>query len=84
MGIIENRSAERSRDVSSNRIKYLPSPPIVPAPWGKMTTPLHFQWQNESLLKTIYPLREVKLRDFLVDFAEIDGWMSTRRCGLIS
>ena len=39
-----------------------------------MTTPLHFQWQNESLLKTIYPLREVKLRDFLVYFAEIDIW----------
>ncbi len=39
-----------------------------------MTTPLHFQWQNESLLKTIYPLREVKLRDFLVYFAEIDTW----------
>ncbi len=39
-----------------------------------MTTPLHFQWQNESLLKTIYPLREVKLRDFLVYFTEIDVW----------
>ncbi len=39
-----------------------------------MTTPLYFQWQNEYLLKTIYPLREVKLRDFLVYFAEIDTW----------
>lgn len=39
-----------------------------------MTTPLHFQWQNEFLQKTIYPLREVKLRDFLVYFAEIDTW----------
>ncbi len=39
-----------------------------------MNTPLHFQWQNEYLLKTIYPLREVKLRDFLVYFAEIDIW----------
>jgi hypothetical protein len=39
-----------------------------------MTQPLHFQWQNEFLLKTIYPMREVKLRDFLVYFAEIDIW----------
>lgn len=39
-----------------------------------MTTPLYFQWQNEFLQKTIYPLREVKLRDFLVYFAEIDTW----------
>lgn len=39
-----------------------------------MTQTLHFQWQNEFLLKTIYPMREVKLRDFLVYFAEIDIW----------
>ena len=39
-----------------------------------MTEPLYFQWQNEFLLKTIYPMREVKLRDFLVSFAEIDIW----------
>lgn len=39
-----------------------------------MNESLYFQWQNEYLLKTIYPLREVKLRDFLVYFAEIDAW----------
>ncbi len=39
-----------------------------------MADQLYFQWQNESLLKTIYPLREKKLRDFLVYFAEIDIW----------
>ncbi|MCG2787308.1 MAG: hypothetical protein L6461_19645 [Anaerolineae bacterium] len=39
-----------------------------------MADSLYFQWQNEYLLKTIYPLREVKLRDFLVYFAEIDIW----------
>lgn len=39
-----------------------------------MAETLHFQWQNEHLLKSIYPLREVKLRDFLVYFAEIDTW----------
>ena len=39
-----------------------------------MDQPLYFQWQNEFLLKTIYPLRETKLRDFLVYFAEIDIW----------
>jgi hypothetical protein len=39
-----------------------------------MTGPLYFQWQNEILLKTIYPMREAKLRDFLVYFAEIDLW----------
>jgi hypothetical protein len=35
---------------------------------------IYFQWQNEHLLKTIYPLREMKLRDFLVYVYEIDIW----------
>lgn len=35
---------------------------------------LYFQWQNDALRKTIYPMREVKLRDFLVYFNEIDLW----------
>jgi len=35
---------------------------------------MYFQWQNETLLKTIYPLREMKLRDFLVYYKEIDLW----------
>jgi len=39
-----------------------------------MTEPIYFQWQNEILLKTIYPMRETKLRDFLVYFQEIDLW----------
>jgi hypothetical protein len=39
-----------------------------------MPEPLYFQWQNEILLKTIYPLREMKLRDFLVYYKEIELW----------
>jgi hypothetical protein len=35
---------------------------------------LYFQWQNEFLCKTIYPLREVKLRDFLIYYMEVDVW----------
>ncbi len=34
----------------------------------------YFQWQNEFLRKTIYPMREVKLRDFLTYYMEIDLW----------
>jgi hypothetical protein len=39
-----------------------------------MAETMYFQWQNEILLKTIYPLREMKLRDFLVYYQEIDLW----------
>jgi len=39
-----------------------------------MAEPLYFQWQNEVLCKTIYPMREPKLRDFLVYYMEIDIW----------
>jgi hypothetical protein len=39
-----------------------------------MAGTMYFQWQNEVLLKTIYPLREMKLRDFLVYYKEIDLW----------
>lgn len=39
-----------------------------------MSEPVYYQWQNEHLLRTIYPLREVKLRDFLVFYQEIDLW----------
>lgn len=39
-----------------------------------MTETIYFQWQNDVLLRTIYPLREMKLRDFLVFFQEIDLW----------
>jgi len=41
---------------------------------ASMTGPIYFQWQNEILLKTIYPMRETKLRDFLVYFQEVDLW----------
>jgi hypothetical protein len=39
-----------------------------------MAEPLYFQWQNEALCKTIYPMREPKLRDFLVYYLEVDLW----------
>lgn len=34
----------------------------------------YFQWQNDVLVKTIYPMREVKLRDFLAYYMEVDIW----------
>src|ERR1051325_3782831 len=34
----------------------------------------YFQWQNEFLSKTIYPMREQKLRDVLIYYMEIDVW----------
>ena len=39
-----------------------------------MSDALYFQWQNDFLRKSIYPLREMKLRDFLVYFREIELW----------
>jgi hypothetical protein len=39
-----------------------------------MVGQLYFQWQNEFLCKTIYPMREVKLRDFLIYYMEVDVW----------
>ncbi|MGE5252060.1 MAG: hypothetical protein ACM3QS_17785 [Bacteroidota bacterium] len=39
-----------------------------------MTEAMYFQWQNDALLQTIYPLREMKLRDFLIYYQEIDLW----------
>jgi hypothetical protein len=39
-----------------------------------MTEPLTFQWQNEYLCKTIYPMRTQKLIDFLVYYKEVDFW----------
>ncbi|MBI5962492.1 MAG: hypothetical protein HY863_03365 [Chloroflexi bacterium] len=39
-----------------------------------MTDPLYFQWQNEFLLKTIYPMRLQKLKEFLIYYMEIDIW----------
>ena len=43
-----------------------------------MADKIYFQWQNPTLLKTIYPMREVKLRDFLIFFKEIDLWNEFR------
>src|SRR6266540_5469975 len=39
-----------------------------------MAGSMYFQWQNEVLLKTIYPMRLNKLRDFLVYYKEVDLW----------
>jgi len=39
-----------------------------------VTESLYFQWQNDILLKDIYPMRLVKLRDFLVFYMEADLW----------
>ena len=39
-----------------------------------MSGKIYFQWQNEFLRKTIYPLREIKLRHFLLYYKEIDLW----------
>ena len=39
-----------------------------------MAEPLYFQWQNDILRKTIYPMREPKLRDFLTYYMEVDLW----------
>ena len=35
---------------------------------------IYFQWQNEALLKTIYPLRTLNLRNALEYYKEIDLW----------
>jgi hypothetical protein len=37
-------------------------------------TSVKYQWQNPHLRKTIYPFREMKLRDFLLIYKEIDLW----------
>ena len=39
-----------------------------------MAETLYFQWQDEVLCKTIYPMRLNKLRDFLVYYKEVDLW----------
>ena len=39
-----------------------------------MAEEFYFHWQNKFLLETIYPRREVKLMDFLVDYKEIELW----------
>ena len=49
-----------------------------------MTDQAFFQWQNDVLLKTIYPLREMKLRDFLIFYKEIDLWAQYKSANLAS
>jgi hypothetical protein len=46
-----------------------------------MTEPVYFQWQNEILCETIYPMRKEKLRDFLVFFQEVDLWAEYKNKG---
>lgn len=46
-----------------------------------MPDPIYFQWQNEFLLRTIYPLRETKLRDFLQFYFEIEIWQKYKNLG---
>ena len=41
------------------------------APFNPQTS---FQWQNEFLCQTIYPMREQKLRDVLIYYMEVDVW----------
>lgn len=44
-----------------------------------MPEKIFFQWQNDILLKSIYPLRLEKLRDFLVHYKEIDLWKENEK-----
>ncbi|MBM3124613.1 MAG: twin-arginine translocation signal domain-containing protein [Chloroflexi bacterium] len=47
---------------------------IHPVGEAALDPQFYFQWQNDFLRKTIYPMREVKLRDFLVYYKEVDIW----------
>ena len=40
-----------------------------------MSPDIFFQWQNKKLRDTIYPFREMKLRDFLLIYKEVDLWV---------
>src|SRR5215203_1650103 len=42
--------------------------------WKMAEQEIYFQWQNEELLKTIYPLRSLNLRNALEYYMEIDLW----------
>lgn len=45
---------------------------------------LYFQWQNEFVCKTVYPMREVKLRHFLIYYEEIDVWSKYKDNDIVS
>src|SRR5512138_2967190 len=70
LGHSQTRSWERTSEVSRYNS---PVRPLIIEERG-MAEPAYFQWQNDVLLKTIYPLREMKLRDFLIYYKEIDLW----------
>jgi putative endonuclease len=40
--------------------------------------PYFYQWQNPHLLKTIYPFREMKFKDFLMIYQEVDLWANLK------
>jgi hypothetical protein len=39
-----------------------------------MPEPFYFQWQNPFLLQSIYPMRDLKLKDFLIFHYEVELW----------
>ena len=43
-----------------------------------MAEKIYFQWQNDILRKTIYPVRDMKLRHFLLYYKEVDLWAEFR------
>ncbi len=43
---------------------------------------IYFQWQNEFLSKIIYPMRTVKLREFLTYYQEVDIWAHFKNKGI--
>lgn len=45
---------------------------------------LYFQWQNEFVCKTVYPMRELKLRHFLLYYEEVDVWSKYRDSDIVS
>ncbi len=45
---------------------------------------LYFQWQNEFVCKTVYPMREVKLRHFLLYYEEVDVWSKYKDRDIVS
>ena len=38
----------------------------------------YYAWQNPVLRNTIYPFREMKLRDFLLIYKEVDLWAQNK------
>ncbi len=38
----------------------------------------YYAWQNPVLRNTIYPFRDIKLRDFLLIYKEVDLWAQNK------